>query len=227
MPLFKYQDPVQLYIQGQITEEKLQKRLKRLSPANIAVFDTDSWCRFLIEINEQHHHIPVSAETKKLIVKWLSEEQLIDVAIKSRGNDYINALAIFEMKDQDSLRTVLQYFHRFTPFRTFMWQGEKLVYTDRPIDTAFERGGLAVWAVLQRIDQEHFRQAWENCGRRSQWIDQLRAKKGEGRYFSGEGFPGWGDRGVICYMDLLPAAEHRIILAESGVEMKRPHYMQQ
>ena len=62
MPLFKYQDPVQLYIQGQITEEKLQKRLKRLNRGSTAAFDTDSWCRFLIEINEQHHHIPVSAE---------------------------------------------------------------------------------------------------------------------------------------------------------------------
>ncbi len=31
MPLFKYQDPVQLYIQGKITEEKLQKGLKILS----------------------------------------------------------------------------------------------------------------------------------------------------------------------------------------------------
>ena len=105
-----------------------------------------------------------------------------------------------------------------------MWQGEKLVYTDRPVGTPFERGGLAVWALLQRIDQEHFNQAWDNCGRKSQWVDQLRKKQVSGRYFSGYGFPGWKGLAPMNYMDLLPETEHRIVLAESGAELKTPFH---
>ena len=219
MTLLYKEDPISLLKEGKLTEKKLQKMLKRLSPEELAAAS-----RFLMEINEQHHHIPVSAETKKLIIEQLSDDMLIDMAVKTRGNDYICALAIGEMKDQGSLQKVLQFYHRVSPFRIFMWQDEKLVYTERPIGNGYERGGLAVWSLMQRIDQEHFKAAWYNCGQKSKWVDQLREKKGEGRYFSGYGLPGWGERMTMSYMDLLPEAEHRIILAESGVEMSRPYH---
>ena len=218
------QDPVALFIQGRISERVLQIRLEKLSPEEIISFDTDSWCRFLIEINETHHPMIVSAETKRLIIERLSDDQRIDIAVKTRGNDYVCALAISEMKEQESLQKVLQFYHRVTPFRIYMWEGEKLVYTDHPTGTQFERGGLAVWALMQRIDREHFKQAWDNCGRKSQWVDQLRNKRGNGRYFSGYGFPGWEGKTAMCYQDLLPEVEHRIVLAESGVEMQRPYH---
>ena len=108
-----------------------------------------------------------------------------------------------------------------------MWEGEKLVYTDRPTGTAYERGGLAVWSLMRRIDTEHFKAAWYNCGKKSGWIDQLRNKRGSGRYFSGYGLPGWEGNTAMCYQDLLPEAEHMIILAESGVEIKKPYHEQQ
>jgi len=218
------QDPITLFTQGKISEYILQTRLEKLTPEDIAISDTSPWCRFLMEINETRHPIPVSAETKQLIIERLSDDQLIDIAVKTKGNDYICALAINAMEEQESLRKVLQFYHRVSPFRIYTWDGEKLAYTDHPIGTPFERGGLAVWALLQRIDQEHFKQAWDNCGRKSQWVDQLRNKRGNGRYFSGYGFPGWEGKTAMCYQDLLPEVEHRIVLAESGVEMQRPYH---
>jgi len=226
MAVFSKQDPVELFIQGRLPEVKLQKRLKKLTPEEITLYDTDSWCRFLMDLNETYHPMIVSAETKQLIIERLTDDQLIDIAVKTRGNDYVCALAIGEMKEQDSLQKVMEYFHRFTPFRIYMWDGEKLVYTDHPIGTQFERGGLAVWTLLQRIDQEHFTKAWDNCGRESKWVDQLRKKKGSGRYFSGFGFPGWEGKAAMCYQDLLPEVEHRIVLAESGAKMQTPFHEQ-
>ena len=216
------QDPITLFTQGKISEYILQTRLEKLTPET---FDTSPWSQFLIDINETRRPIPVSAETKQLIINMLSETQLIDLAVKTKGNDYICALAINAMKDQESMRIVLQFYHRFTPFRTYTWDGEKLVYTDRPVGMSYERGGLALWVLLQKIDQEQFTRAWNNCGRQSKWVDQLREKKVDGRYFSGTGFPGWGEKIAMNYQDLLPEVEHRIILAESGVEMKRPFYL--
>jgi len=226
MPLLSKQDPVELFIQGGLPETKLQKKLKKLTQEEIVLYDTDSWCRFLIELNETYHPMIVSAETKQLIIERLTDDQLVDIAVRTRGNDYVCALAISEMKEQDSLQKVMEYFHRFTPFKIYMWDGEKLVYTDHPFGTPFERGGLAVWMLLQRIDQEHFKQAWYNCGKQSKWVEQLRNKKGSGRYFSGYGLPGWEEKTAMCYQDLLPEVEHRIILAESGVEFKEPFHAQ-
>jgi len=220
--LTKTDDLVSLFMQGRISEYILQTRLERLTQENI---DTSPWSQFLIDINETRRPIQISAETKQMIIERLPETQLIDLAVKTKGNDYICALAINAMKDQESLRIVLQFYHRFSPFKTYTWDGDKLIYTDRPVGMSFERGGLAVWALLQRIDQEHFKQAWNNCGRESKWVDQLRNNKGSGRYFSGYGFPGWEGKAAMCYQDLLPEVEHRIILAEAGVEMKTPFYM--
>ena len=165
------EDPVSLFIQGKISENILQRRLEKLTAEELESYDRNSWCGFLMQINEMRHQGTISSETKRLIVELLSEDLLIDLAFKTRGNDYICALAINEMKDQASLQKVMEYYHRVSPFRIYMWEGEKLVYTDHPIGTSFERGGLAVWALLQRIDREHFRQAWDNCGRKSQWVD--------------------------------------------------------
>ena len=219
--LTKTDDLVSLFMQGRISEYILQTRLERLTQENI---DTSPWSQFLIDINETRRPIQISAETKQMIIERLPETQLIDLAVKTKGNDYICALAINAMKDQESLRIVLQFYHRFSPFKTYTWDGDKLIYTDRPVGMSYERGGLAVWVLLQKIDQEHFKQAWYNCGRESKWVDQLREKKVDGRYFSGYGFPGWDGSAAKSYMDLFPEVEHRIILAESGVEMKRPYH---
>ena len=220
------EDPVDLFARGRISENKLQRRLERITPEEASSYDTDLWSRFLMEINETRHPMIVSAETKHLIIERLSDDLLVDMAVKTRGNDYICALSIHEMKNQDSLRKVLEYYNRFTPFRIFTWEGEKPVYTDHPFRMAYERGGLAVWALLERIDQEHFNQAWFRCGKKSQWVDQLKNQEMSGRYFTGNGFPGWKGKPIMNYMDLLPEVEHRIILAESGETMKTPYHEQ-
>ena len=195
MPQFnKTEDPITLFTQGKISEYILQTRLEKLTPET---FDTSPWSQFLIDINETRRPIQISAETKQLIINALSEDQLIDLAVKTKGNDYICALAIEAMKDQESLRKVLQYYHRFSPFKIYMWEGEKLIYTDRPVGMSFERVGLSVWKLLQRIDQEQFTRAWYNCGRKSKWVDQLMEKRGSGRYFSGYGFPGWEGKATM------------------------------
>ena len=52
--------------------------------------------------------------------------------------------------------------------------------------------------------------------------DQLKNRQVNGRYFTGNGFPGWKGTIAMSYMDLLPEAEHMIVLAESGEELKEP-----
>ena len=44
--------------------------------------------------------------------------------------------------------------------------------------------------------------------------DQLKNRQVNGRYFTGNGFPGWKGTIAMSYMDLLPEAEHMIVLAE-------------
>ena len=49
------EDPVTLFKQGKISEYKLQSRLEKITPEELGSYDTKSWSRFLIEINEIHH----------------------------------------------------------------------------------------------------------------------------------------------------------------------------
>ena len=102
--LTKKEDTVDLFARGRISENKLQRKLEKITPEETASYDTRLWSRFLMDMNETRHPVIVSAETKHLIIERLSDDLLVDMAVKTRGNDYICALAIHEMKDQDSLQ---------------------------------------------------------------------------------------------------------------------------
>ena len=109
---------------------------------------------------------------KLLIGLVISEKELIEIATKTTGEDEPMAYAILKMRRQSSLQKVLEYYNEHNPVYSFKYgTGNNKIYVGgggTPATTS--TGARSLWAVLIRIDKEHFNAAMNKIQGEPEWV---------------------------------------------------------
>ena len=101
---------------------------------------------------------------RRLIGLVIGEQELIDIAVNTKGEDEPMAYAILRMRRQSSLQTVLEHYNSCDPVYAFAYgAGPKNARIYRGTSGATTWTGFrSLWALLNRIDKEHFDAAIRN-----------------------------------------------------------------
>ncbi len=110
---------------------------------------------------------------RRLIRLVPCDSELMDIAVNTMGEDEPMAYAILRMRKQTSLQTVLEYYNKHDPVYSFRYgvgknKNYNVIYRNTSGATTWT-GVRALWAILNRIDKEHFSAAIQKTGE-PQWI---------------------------------------------------------
>lgn len=116
-----------------------------------------------------------------LIGLVISEKELFDIATKTAGEDHPNAYAILKMKRQSSLQKVLEYYNEHNPVYSFRYGTDNKIITSGSALTTWT-GARSLWALLKRIDKEHFDAAMNKTKGEPEWVRTV--EHGQSVYFT-------------------------------------------
>ena len=103
---------------------------------------------------------------RRLIGLVIGDQELIDIAVNTKGEDEPMAYAIMKMRKQSSLQTVLEHYNVRDPVYSFLYGAGKnnnRIYRNTSGATTWT-GFRSLWALLNRIDKEHFDAAIQKTG---------------------------------------------------------------
>ena len=111
---------------------------------------------------------------KLLVGLVIGEKELIDIANNTWGEDEPMTYAILRMRKQESLQAVLEYYNTHERLYAFLYGAGKnnaAIYRNTSGCTTWT-GARSLWALLNKIDKEHFDAAIQKTGE-PKWLKTL------------------------------------------------------
>ena len=124
---------------------------------------------------------------RRLIGLVIGDSELIDIAINTAGEDEPMAYAVLKMRKQASLQTVLEYYNTHDPVYAFKYgigkhKNYRMIYVNTSGANTWT-GFRSLWAVLNRIDKEHFDAAIGKTGE-PRWIKTVGHERLRTQFFT-------------------------------------------